>query len=145
MSRDTLNDVIGSGPRSTWNMGIVKELRERAELPSDINLHNVNKLVKHVGAVMGQPSEGWDHWERDGAKGKETIAPLGAYMKILNDDGSTWCWYIRDPNGDASSIGFRKHAVTEYDDGTISVSPSIVTPHGKRWHGFLTRGVWKSC
>jgi hypothetical protein len=34
----------------------------------------------------------------------------------------------------------------EHDDGTITISPSILdsgTPNG--WHGFLERGVWRSC
>lgn len=94
-------------------------------------------------ACRDVPGAGWDSWEQVGADGREVIAPPGSYMKVLKADGSTWCWYIRDPNGDCASIGFGTHAVTEYDDDTISVSPSIVVPHGQRWHGFLERGVWR--
>lgn len=37
----------------------------------------------------------------------------------------------------------RTHTVTEHEDGTITVSPSIFdAPDG--WHGFLERGVWRS-
>ena len=92
-------------------------------------------------AVMGEPGPGWDAWE-GAARPRTVIAPRGAYMKVLKADGSTWCWYVRDPNGDVCSIGFNVHAVTEYKDGTITVEPSIITPHGQGWHGFLRRGVW---
>lgn len=43
-----------------------------------------------------------------------------------------------------------RHEVTEHDDGTISVQPSVLTtghcdgvPVTR--HGFLTRGVWNEC
>jgi len=39
------------------------------------------------------------------------------------------------------------HDVTEHDDGTITVLPSILitvfTPKPIRWHGYLKRGVWQ--
>ena len=44
-SKTTLNEVIADGGHTTWHMGIVRELRERAGLPSDINLHKVNLVV----------------------------------------------------------------------------------------------------
>lgn len=39
-----------------------------------------------------------------------------------------------------------KHTVVEHEDGTITVSPSILikTHHGS-WHGYLERGVWREC
>lgn len=40
----------------------------------------------------------------------------------------------------------RKHQVTEHEDGTLTVSPSILTTRrhtGQQWHGYLTRGVWE--
>lgn len=45
----TLNDVINDGPRKRWNMGIVGELRERAELPREVNLVAVSAVVQRVG------------------------------------------------------------------------------------------------
>ena len=87
---------------------------------------------------------GWSAWDRLRAGRRELVAPLGAYMRVLAEDGTTWCWYIRDPTGDASSIRFANHSVTEYADGTITVSPSIVVRHGNRWHGWLRRGVWSA-
>lgn len=39
------------------------------------------------------------------------------------------------------------HSFAEHDDGTITVSPSIlaVRPDGNGWHGYLEHGVWRSC
>lgn len=54
------------------------------------------------------------------------------------------CWECRPPGRHAGSL--RAHAVTEHEDGTITVSPSIVLDDfdGTTWHGFLERGVWRS-
>lgn len=52
-------------------------------------------------------------------------------------------WQVRPPGFNAGSIPH--HSVVEHDDGTITVSPSIVLVDGEdRWHGFLERGVWRS-
>lgn len=74
--------------------------------------------------------------------------------------------YGKDPDGlwhccappavDADGFGFhgslgdgtgkRGHIVTEHEDGTITVSPSIlITRHDGSWHGYLERGVWREC
>lgn len=54
-------------------------------------------------------------------------------------------WMVRTPNGHLGNLG--NHDVTEHDDGTITVSPSIlVSDHtGELWHGFLEHGVWREC
>jgi hypothetical protein len=52
-------------------------------------------------------------------------------------------WYICDPFGEVGAL--RTHDVTEHDDGTITVSPSIAPDSvhpGKGFHGFLKAGVW---
>ena len=42
--------------------------------------------------------------------------------------------------------GTSHHQVAEHEDGTITVSPSIlIKRHNGEWHGFLERGVWRSC
>ena len=42
--------------------------------------------------------------------------------------------------------GQSHHKVVEHEDGTITVSPSIlITRHDGSWHGFLERGVWREC
>lgn len=62
----------------------------------------------------------------------------------------TWCkpnaWFIRDPSGDIGSIYLKKdggnHDVEVHEDGTITVTPSILNNRGNKWHGFLRKGVW---
>lgn len=56
-------------------------------------------------------------------------------------------WYCSTPTGGAGNLA--GHEVVEHDDGTITVSPSILvstTVGGERrelWHGWLERGVWR--
>jgi hypothetical protein len=43
-----------------------------------------------------------------------------------------------------------KHDVIEHEDGTITVSPSILITgyegdHQVQWHGYLERGRWREC
>jgi hypothetical protein len=53
-------------------------------------------------------------------------------------------WTCCTPNGLLGNL--KAHDVTEHEDRTITVSPSIlVTGHDSRWHGFLERGVWREC
>ena len=57
-------------------------------------------------------------------------------------------WFCTTPNGLFGNIS--KHTVTEHDDGTVTVSPSILVTSGSNgrepsWHGFLERGVWREC
>jgi hypothetical protein len=55
-------------------------------------------------------------------------------------------WYGQTPNDLLS--GLAKHKVVEHEDGTITVSPSILTWGGKddpKWHGYLEAGVWREC
>lgn len=52
-------------------------------------------------------------------------------------------WYAMTPNGLLANL--KKHTVTEHDDGTITVQPSILVNGGRHeeWHGFLEAGVWR--
>ena len=55
-------------------------------------------------------------------------------------------WWLYLPGGGLGNLS--GHDVEENDDGTITVSPSILVtnPKGtKRRHGFLKRGVWHPC
>lgn len=56
-------------------------------------------------------------------------------------------WLIYLPGGGAGNLS--RHTITEHDDGTITVSPSILMtsndPKRRRRHGFLRRGVWEPC
>lgn len=57
------------------------------------------------------------------------------------------CWQVRPFGHHAGSIP--RHDVIEHEDGTITVSPSILLTdfdengHEITWHGFLERGVWR--
>ncbi len=51
-------------------------------------------------------------------------------------------WYVRPPGCHMGSI--RNHEVTEHEDGTITVSPSILIQGEANWHGFLEKGVWRA-
>lgn len=51
-------------------------------------------------------------------------------------------WQVIAPDGSLCSLNPAVHTVTEHDDNTITVHPSIVTP---TWHGWLKHGVWSSC
>ena len=69
--------------------------------------------------------------------------PKGAYWR-----GTDGAWYGVTPNGLLG--GLQNHDVTEHDDGTITVSPSILVQTSRRgaavtWHGYLERGVWREC
>lgn len=58
-------------------------------------------------------------------------------------------WWCRVP-GDTGDLirggALSKHQVTEHDDGSITVTPSIlVFPTGgyAQWHGYLEGGTWR--
>ena len=59
-------------------------------------------------------------------------------------------WLVCTPNGHAGSLS-KSWAITEHDDGTITVSPSIRIsvgggngiPERELWHGFLQAGTWR--
>lgn len=79
----------------------------------------------------------------------------GEYAKHLADG----YWYAMTPNGHLANLS--AHVVTEHEDGSITVSPSILVRlpetalgdvfnrdgrhEGQLWHGFLERGVWREC
>jgi uncharacterized protein YndB with AHSA1/START domain len=98
-------------------------------------------------AVMGKPGPGWKAWKGEDPYGKP--AP-GAYMKVTSE-GPVVYWYICDPTGHQGTIvtgspTHDNHTVTEHEDGTITVSPSILATeaeHGHDWHGYLEQGVWR--
>jgi hypothetical protein len=48
------------------------------------------------------------------------------------------------PNGMCGNLS--GHSVVEHDDGTITVSPSILVNKGEgnvSWHGYLEKGIWR--
>lgn len=72
---------------------------------------------------------------------KDLLLKKGEYG-INPKDGN---WYACSPAGHMGNLA--NHEVTEHDDGTITVSPSILVtayPGEKTiWHGYLERGIWR--
>lgn len=62
-------------------------------------------------------------------------------------EGRHGVWYVIVPETGYSCGPISNHQVVEHEDGTITVTPSILCHHGVNgkppWHGYLTRGVWK--
>lgn len=83
------------------------------------------------------------------------IGPINPGEYARHPNGT---WYGETPNGHGCNL--KDHQVTEHEDGTITVSPSILVSKGGRrddkgnlirdetfvelYHGFLERGVWRS-
>ena len=70
-------------------------------------------------------------------KGKLWLGP-GDYGKDARG-----VWACQPPGTDLLG-GLRNHDVTEHEDGTITVHPSILINRGRpdEWHGWLKRGIW---
>lgn len=77
----------------------------------------------------------------------ETTMANGAYVKIPEDHryyGMGIRWLVS--YGTCGALREGVHTVEEHDDGTITVSPSLVMPasrEGERWHGWLRHGVFE--
>lgn len=59
-------------------------------------------------------------------------------------------WHCQAPRETPDGFGYlgnlSRHTITEHEDGTITVSPSIlITRHDGSWHGFLECGIWREC
>lgn len=83
---------------------------------------------------------------RDVVDSEWTTIEKGDFGKETHDSG--WYWYCRVPSTNLTNSGIcdlSKHEVTEHEDGTITVSPSILTwdGNGNQWHGFLERGIYR--
>lgn len=74
------------------------------------------------------------------------VEPVNSILHLNKGEygKSEGIWYCRTPNGHLGCL--KNHSVQENQDGTITVSPSIlVTDSKEEWHGFLVDGVWKPC
>lgn len=86
-------------------------------------------------------------------KGKrvELIPQPGGFQLLKPGEYGRWpdgTWYGCTPNDEGCNLG--SHQITEHEDGTITVSPSIGVSAARGgapwlWHGFLERGVWREC
>ena len=52
-------------------------------------------------------------------------------------------WYCCPPNTNLIA-NITAHTITEHDDKTITVSPSILVQYkSEKWHGYLELGIWR--
>jgi hypothetical protein len=70
----------------------------------------------------------------------------GTYGRIeVGGENLKWIWVCTTPNGHHGSLD--GHDVIEHEDGTITVSPSILIKGGpdweELWHGYLEHGDWR--
>lgn len=67
------------------------------------------------------------------------VLEAGEYGK---DEEGVWFMHVPAPGFGMGNL--RAHEVVEHEDGTITVTPSILCTghHGRQWHGYLTRGAW---
>lgn len=68
------------------------------------------------------------------------------YYKAIQDGKEVWMFY----HPDCGLGNLASHDIIEHEDGTITVSPSILisTKHkGKdiSVHGYLEKGIWRDC
>jgi len=78
----------------------------------------------------------------------DLIEQPGGFQLLKPGEYGKWkdgTWYAETPNGHTANLC--KHKVTEHEDGTISVTPSILVSYHTvpEWHGYLTRGIWSEC
>jgi hypothetical protein len=78
----------------------------------------------------------------------ELIPQPGGFQRLKPGEYGKWAdgtWYACTPNDHGANLSH--HDVTEHEDGTITVTPSIFVSNGNvpLWHGYLTRGVWHEC
>lgn len=76
------------------------------------------------------------------------LLKAGEYSKIPAARNNYWWpghpyWHCCTPNGQVGMLV--THSIVEHEDGTITVSPSILVTGGEEWHGYLERGIWRSC
>ena len=81
----------------------------------------------------------------DGFVKSATVSDPGSYGRSTalfrgSETSQNW-WQVTAPDGSGCTLNPSIHTVTEHEDGTITVHPSIVT---STWHGWLERGVWRS-
>ena len=78
---------------------------------------------------------------KPGDYGKDTD---GIWHCCAPRDTGDWFTNFHGCLGDGS--GVKGHKVVEHEDGSITVSPSIlINRYDGSWHGFLECGVWREC
>jgi hypothetical protein len=84
---------------------------------------------------------------------EEKAMRIKGYEELKEYPGKVCYWKVSDgsflihwPEGLMGNL--RAHNVVEHEDGTITVTPSILTTmehKGMQRHGYLTKGMWRDC
>lgn len=82
--------------------------------------------------------------------GRRILGDVDVISLVAGDYGRTargnWVGVAPKDSEHWLFCNLERHTVTEHDDGSITVSPSILVSSGHdSWHGFLERGVWREC
>ncbi len=86
--------------------------------------------------------------------GRRIYVPEGGKVSDLEFQPGDYClhegvlWHNLPSPALSAVYRCAKHTITEHEDGTITVSPSILSTWGdgaNNWHGYLERGVWREC
>lgn len=86
----------------------------------------------------------------EGRRVADNTAPweLEAGDYCFRGDGEHRFLWVTLPDG-VGPCRLEGWSVTEHDDGTVTVSPSILDSdprkNGNGWHGYLEHGVWRQC
>lgn len=84
----------------------------------------------------------------NGVKGTRVYPEINGELLLSPGDFGEFdgIWYAMPPGAKRLLANLKNHDVTENEDGTITVSPSIlVTGHDGEWHGYLENGIWREC
>lgn len=84
--------------------------------------------------------------------GHRVFGDVEAHLLSPGEYGKTasGVWLCRSPEnaeGRSASGNLGNHTVVEHEDGTITVSPSILQSYGDGsigWHGYLEKGEWRT-
>jgi hypothetical protein len=87
--------------------------------------------------------------DADGWLDPAEINRPGCYGRATNPrviGRRTGWWEVTTPDGHLCSLNTDVHTVVEHEDGTVTVTPSLDMSqrHPGGWHGWLTRGHFKS-
>ena len=93
-----------------------------------------------------------DKVQTDDMQPGDYVKWTGADPMLVVRDGEQQ-WIVRLPNGHVGRLHSRNHTFTVHEDGSLTLSPSILFTAIERptkppipgWHGYLERGVWREC
>jgi hypothetical protein len=163
MAKEGYNGPVWSWDGNTQAPTVTPSLNVRKDKPGQCHFNLTNGMLvycqdsDHEFKGMSVPIPNWDDDHKDSIKGTrvfpnalgfiEPIALPGDYGRLtlslsqVHGFADQLWWQVRAPDGSTCKLDPSVHTVTEHEDGTITVMPSIVT---STWHGWLTNGYFIS-